>query len=65
MKKKGEDSLLAVIYIDGNNMGAQVQACCKDKSSYEDCVAALRKFSQDVQKNYIDDRKEDIDPDNG
>ncbi len=61
IRKKGEDSLLAVIYIDGNNMGAQVQECCEDKSSYEDCVAALREFSKKVQKDYIDDRKKAID----
>lgn len=61
VRKKGEDSLLAVIYIDGNNMGAQVAECCKDLESYEDCVEALRNFSQNIQKNYIDDRKEQID----
>lgn len=61
VRKKGEDSLLAVIYIDGNNMGAQVAECCKDLESYEDCVKALRDFSQNIQKNYIDDRKEQID----
>ena len=67
VKEKGEDSLLAVIYIDGNNMGAKVQACCVDKNkgkkleSYEDCVKALRNFSKEIQKNYIDDRKKDID----
>ncbi|MBR6769761.1 MAG: hypothetical protein IKM28_00685 [Lachnospiraceae bacterium] len=59
--KKGEESLLAIIYIDGNNMGAQVQACHENKSSYEDCVAALRSFSKKVQKDYIDDRKIVID----
>lgn len=61
VRKKGENSLLAVIYIDGNNMGAQVQACCENKNSYEDCVAALRSFSNNVQRDYIDDRKVAID----
>lgn len=54
--KKGEESLLAVIYIDGNNMGAQVQACLEGKESYEECVTELRKFSMGIQKNYVDDR---------
>lgn len=54
--KKGEESLLAVIYIDGNNMGAKVQACLKGKESYEECVSELRRFSGEIQKNYVDDR---------
>lgn len=54
--KKGEESLLAVIYIDGNNMGAQVQACLEGKESYEECVTELRKFSGEIQKNYVGDR---------
>lgn len=54
--KKGEESLLAVIYIDGNNMGAQVQACLEGKESYEECITELRRFSGEIQKNYVDDR---------
>ena len=60
VRKKGEDSLLAIVYIDGNNMGAQVQQCIKGKQTYEECVAALRDFSLNIQKNYIDDRKENL-----
>lgn len=54
--QKGEESLLAVIYIDGNNMGAQLQACLDGKESYEECVTELRKFSGKIQKNYVADR---------
>lgn len=54
--KKGEESLLAVIYMDGNNMGAQVQDCLEGKNSYEECVTKLRSFSSGIQKNYVDDR---------
>lgn len=54
--EKGEESLLAVIYIDGNNMGQQVQECLEGKESYEECVTELRRFSADIQKNYVDDR---------
>lgn len=65
VEKKGEDSLLAVIYIDGNNMGAKVEACLQDGvkkyESYKDCISALRKYSSDIQKDYIDDRIKDID----
>lgn len=59
--QKGEDSLLAVVYIDGNNMGAKVGECYRGRTTYEDCVNQLRSFSKDIQKKYIDDRKKDID----
>lgn len=58
--QKGTESLLAVVYIDGNNMGAQVQKCIGENPSYESSVKALRKFSRAIQKYYIDDRIEDI-----
>lgn len=60
VEKKGEESLLAVIYIDGNNMGAQVQRCLEGKESYEECVTELRRFSGEIQKNYVDDRMDAI-----
>lgn len=53
--EKGKESLLAVVYIDGNNMGQQVQDCLEGKKTYEECVAELRKFSSDIQKNYVDE----------
>lgn len=60
--QKGEESLLAIVYIDGNNMGAKVQSCLDDTDkSYESCIRALRRFSKDIQKNYITDRMADID----
>ena len=58
--ERGRESLLAVIYIDGNNMGAQVQECLKGKESYEECITELRRFSGEIQKNYVDDRIEAI-----
>lgn len=54
--EKGQESLLAVIYIDGNNMGAQVQECFNGRESYEDCVTELRRFSGEIQKDYVADR---------
>lgn len=60
--KKGEESLLAVIYIDGNNMGAQVERCLEGTAScYEASIKALRSFSEEIQRHYIDDRIEDVD----
>lgn len=62
VKKHGEDSLLAVIYIDGNNMGAQVADLFKagDVKDYESCVRKLRQFSKGIQEKYVDNRLKDI-----
>lgn len=57
---KGEDSMLAIFYIDGNAMGAKVQACLREKKSYDDCVNLLREFSRKIQKTFINDRKADM-----
>lgn len=61
--KRGEESLLAVVYIDGNSMGKKVENCFNEEKnkSYEYCVKKLRELSAEIQKIYIDDRKKDID----
>lgn len=67
--EKGEESLLAVVYIDGNNMGAKVEQCLNDLKrpdgspdrSYAACVKELRRFSEEIQKYYIDDRIKEVD----
>ena len=57
---KGEDSMLAIFYIDGNAMGAKVQACLSGVNTYDDCVSRLREFSRKIQKIFIDDRRKDM-----
>ncbi len=52
--EKGVDSQLAIVYIDGNNMGAQVQEATKDKKSYEEAINALRDFSEKTQRLYVE-----------
>ena len=59
--RKGEESLLAVVYIDGNNMGAKVQNVLGTETSYDQCVKKLRETSEFIQKNYVEDRIKDID----
>ena len=72
VKEKGSDSWIAVIYIDGNNMGAKIQRLFYDEESsgglqksktvsYEEAVKELRKFSDDIQRDYVDDRIKAID----
>lgn len=60
--QKGEESLLAIVYIDGNNMGNKMDSCLGDKDqSYEFCIQRLREYSDEIQKHYIDLRIEDVD----
>lgn len=60
--EKGEESLLAIIYIDGNNMAANFGQCLEGEDiGYESCVTKMRKFSEQIHKNYIEDRCSDID----
>lgn len=53
--KKGENSQLAVVYIDGNGMGARVQSSLAGKTTYEECVNALRGLSDEIQTRYVDE----------
>ena len=61
IQKKGVDSHLAVIYIDGNGMGNKVEQRTKGKETYDECIRELRKFSRDIQEHYIDKRIKEID----
>lgn len=51
--EKGDDSLLAVIYIDGNDMGNKIAKCTADKSDYSSCVKALRQFSLQTDECFV------------
>lgn len=46
--EKGIDSNLAVVHIDGNNMGLRIRNLIQDKASYEDAVNEMRKICDDV-----------------
>ena len=55
IEEKGKDSKLAVVYIDGNNMGAKVQELIGEDVSYKTAIPALRKFSEEIQKLYVEE----------
>lgn len=55
VEEKGVDSQLAIIYIDGNNMGAKVQQKTEKTSSYSACSDTLRGFSDEIQRIYVDE----------
>ena len=54
VSKKGVDSKLAVIYIDGNNMGAAVQKALESEKTYAECLKKLREFSTSIQDKYVE-----------
>ena len=57
--KKGEDSLLAIVYIDGNNMGVKLKGILGDDSENQDKltidqgVKALRQFSDETAETFV------------
>lgn len=51
---KGTESLLAVIYIDGNNMGEKVKNVTQGKSDYTSGINALRNFSKQTNKDFVE-----------
>ena len=52
--EKGVESLLAVIYIDGNNMGEKSKLATEGKTSYDDCINAMRNFSVKTNRDFVD-----------
>ena len=57
MTDKGTDSLLAVIHIDGNNMGERVSALMNTgdgaQRDYPAAVRKIRAFSNEIQESYV------------
>ena len=54
VEEKGNDSILAVIYIDGNDMGNKIKNCTEGKKDYAECVMALREFSLHTNEYFVD-----------
>lgn len=51
--EKGKDSILAVIYIDGNDMGNKIKKCTEGKNDYPECIQALREFSINTNEYFV------------
>lgn len=58
--QKGEESLLSVIYIDGNQMGDKLNKYLKGQGTYEERINKLRQFSAEVQRDYVTNRIKNI-----
>ena len=52
VNEKGKDSLLAVIHIDGNNMGRRIRALIKDKETYAEAIPEMRNISYAIDHSY-------------
>ncbi|MCM1523550.1 MAG: hypothetical protein NC120_03735 [Ruminococcus sp.] len=53
-ESKGTESLLAVIYVDGNAMGKKVKSCTEGKSGYTECAKALRELSENTNRTFVE-----------
>lgn len=72
IKEKGENSFLAMIHIDGNNMGKRIKKIMEHKTDYKDAVKTMREISKNLKTSfeesfeitgqYIDGRKAEIKP---
>ena len=50
--QKGVDSTLAVVHIDGNNMGLRIKGLIKDKKDYVSAVNEMRNISLQISSSY-------------
>ena len=50
--RRGEESLLAVVHADGNNMGAKIQRKLGDATDYDACVTAMRYFTANISNAF-------------
>lgn len=50
--KKGKDSTIAVVHIDGNNMGLRIRDLIQDETDYEKAVNLMREISFNIQHSF-------------
>ncbi|MCA5961898.1 hypothetical protein LC724_18065 [Blautia sp. RD014234] len=53
MTEKGEESLLAIVHADGNNMGVKIQHLLDGHSDYDFCVSAMRRFTENINNAFV------------
>lgn len=54
VSEKGDNSLLAVVHMDGNQMGIQIQEKMSRIGPYEDAIPAMRKISKEIAVTFRD-----------
>lgn len=50
--EKGIDSVIAVVHIDGNNMGLRIREQLKNETEYENAVNKMRTLSFNINQSY-------------
>ena len=53
--KKGEESLLAVIHGDGNNMGVKISRMLENVQDYNTCIEKMRQFTADTRRAFVEE----------
>lgn len=51
--KRGEESLLAVVHADGNNMGSKIMELLGEKTDYDYCISAMRRFTRETANAFV------------
>ncbi|MGN0299448.1 MAG: Cas10/Cmr2 second palm domain-containing protein [Lachnospiraceae bacterium] len=52
--KKGIDSSIAIVHIDGNNMGSRIKLLMHDEIDYTSAVAKIRQISKNINHQFKD-----------
>lgn len=50
--KKGVDSNIAIVHIDGNNVGLRIRDVIQDETSYEEAINHMRQISYNINSSY-------------
>ena len=50
--KKGDDSMIAVVHIDGNNMGNRIRTLVENIESYDEAINLMREISFQIDSSY-------------
>jgi hypothetical protein len=51
--QKGEESLLAIVHADGNNMGSKIMKLLNGKTDYDTCVNKMREFTRNTAEAFV------------
>lgn len=52
--RRGADSRIAVVHIDGNNMGMRIKKLIEGIDDYKEAVNEMRKISHNIKYSYLD-----------
>lgn len=52
--EKGEDSMLAVVHMDGNGMGKRIRRIMQDKDDYLEAIVTMRRISCYLKDEFMD-----------